>query len=356
MSTTSVFNNMDAELVSATGITLADNERDLLDVNTPLLNRLNEVHGAGKPRRKGSSRWGHGMPIGRHSTGTAQDTGYEAINGSVAGVVVPFAVTPAEIVYPVAISQREADDAGDEDAAFDLYGKRMTQAMNAAKRDWEQHAWRADVAGMDSFLSVNGDDDTASLIESNGRGSCTNTVGGFNRGTYADAAGVQNDAYDFADAANSTFLAGLATIDSNIRARGATDLSCAFSQFSVSGLANYKRIVQTYERYIRKNGSKEAIDAVMLELAVAGIPTPSSTFMPNAGGTTTASPWTYIRGDLKSAMFVWGEGGRDGYFGLAGAQLVSGLQRVMVDLIVVRGQWLIESWHGWAVGHSGETF
>ena len=55
-------------------------------------------------------------------------------------------------------------------------------------------------------------------------------------------------------------------------------------------------------------------------------------------------------------MFVWGEGGRDGYFGLAGAQLVSGLQRVMVDLIVVRGQLLFESWHGWAVGYNGDAF
>lgn len=356
MPTTSVFNNLDAELVSATGITLADNERDLLDVNTPFLNRHNEVHGKGKPRKKGSTRWGHGMPIGRHSTGTAQDTGYESINGTVSGVVVPFAVQPAEIVYPVAISQREADDAGSEDAAFDLYGKRMRQAMNAAKRDWEQHLFQNNIAGMDNFIPLNGDDATDGAIESDGRGSNTNTVGGFNRGTYADAAGAQNDSYDFAGAFGTNGLAGLAQIDSNIRARGAVDLASAFSAFSVLGLANYKRTVQAYERYMRSGGSKEAIDAVILELAVAGIPTPSTTFFPNAGTATTANPWTYVRGDLRNVYFCWGEGGRDGYFGLAGAQLVSGLQRVMVDLIVVRGQLMVESWHGWATGVDGETF
>lgn len=356
MSTTSVFNNLDAELVSVTGITMADNARDLLDVNTPFLNRHNEVHGPGKPRKKGSVKWGHGMPVGRHSNGTAQDSGYEVVNASVSGVVVPFAVTPAEIVYPVAISQREADDAGSEDAAFDLYGRRMSQAMNAAKRDWEQHMFQNNVTGMDNFLPLNGDDATDGFIESDGRGACTNTVGGFPRGTYLDAAGVQNDAFDFNGSANTFLLAGLGNIESNIRARGKVDLRSSFSLFSVNGLANYKRVIQTYERYIRSGTDKSAIDAVILELAVAGLPTPSSTFMPNAGATTTADPWTYLRGDLSSGYFCWGEGGRNGYFGLAGAQLVSGLQRVMVDLIVVRGQTMFESWHGWAVGYNGDSF
>jgi hypothetical protein len=356
MSTTSVFNNLDAELVSATGITLADNKRDLLDVNTPLLNRHNEVHGKGKPTKKGSTRWGHGMPIGRHSTGTAQNSGFETVNASVSGVVVPLAVEIAEIVYPVAISQREADDAGSEGAAFDLYGKRMTQAMGAARRDWEQNSFQRNVAGMDAFLSLNGDDTSTGLIENDGRGACTNTIGSFSRGTYLDVAGAQNDSYDFNGSANTYLLAGLGNIESNIRARGQVDLQTSFSLFSVDGLANYKRVVQTYERYIRSGNDKSAIDAVILELAVAGLPTPSTTFMPNAGSTTTADPWTYLRGDLASIMFHWGEGGRNGYFGLAGAQLVSGLQRVMVDLIVVRGQWLPESWHGWAVGYNGDAF
>jgi hypothetical protein len=214
------------------------------------------------------------------------------------------------------------------------------------------------VAGWDDFISLNGSDGTGGIVEEDTRGSQSNTVGGFVKSTYADVPGAQNDATDFAGSFNTNGISGLATLQSNAMARTLADRRKCVDIFSVSGLANYKNTVQAYERYAVAGGEGKStgIDALSMELYVGGVKAGVSVYMPNAGSATTANPWTYLRLNLEHILFTWGQGARDGHFGVLPAEIVSGLQRVLVSPVICRGQWMVYSMAGTALGVDGDTF
>jgi len=360
MPVTTAFNNIDAEAVSAVGISVADNDRDLVEVSRPLLAGHNKFHGNGAPKKGGGIRWAHGMNIGEHSNATRQRTGYEELDLTVSSVTVPFSQQPAECIYPVVISEKEVDDMGGGDAVYDVTKRRTQQAMNHAKRDWEKQALTGSVTGWDDFSTLNGTDNATGIVEEDARGSQGNTVGAFSKTTYALVAGGQNESFDFAGAANTNMISGLASLESNTMARRDAEMRAMCDIFSVTGFRFYKNILGGSERYavVAGEGQQTALDGLSMNLLVGGVVAKPSIYMPNAGTTTATSPWTYLRLFLDGIYFCWGgaDGTRDGYFGFREFVLVGGHQRVLVAPILVRGQWMVKDFAGTALGHDGEVF
>ena len=348
--------SVDNELLSSVAIVAADKARDLNHEVTPFLAEQERIRGAGQPNATSGAKWIQGMGTGTHSKATRQRTGYEEIDLSVTGVLTPLTLTPAEVIFPVAISEVEEDLNGGENQIIELAGKRTSQVMGKAKRDTEKQFILGGVTGFEDWNSLNGTDITTTnaggYIEHAAVGSQNNSIGGFSKATYSALPGAQNQSYDGADSANANLLPGLAQILTKIKARADEDMSGISVIGSESGIENYKRMVQANERYV----DADKLDALNMKLAIGGALASTSTYMPDAGTNSTASPWTFLILDFMAIYAKWSKVKRDGYFGFKDFITVSGVHNVRAAQICVRGQLWVETFASSGLLHSAETY
>lgn len=352
MGTTSL--TIDNELLSATSIKAADSARDLKYVDTPFLNELGRVHGEGKPFKTSGHKWVGAFNTGDHSTPTARRTGYEQLNLGFSSVLTPMTLVPAEIVYPVGISETEIDMAGGELAVLDLASERSAAVMSKAKRDFEKHMLVGNVSGWDDFHSLNGDEEGDGFLEALAPGTQQNIIGGFNKLTYGALPGAQNQFFDVSSSFNTSGLVGINRSFIKARARAKEGLNSMTAICSEKAMENYKRSIQSQERYMVASGN-EALDAGNLHLMMSGVKAQVSTYLGDY--TVTGSKRLSIALiDLKSLYFMWGRVTRNGYFSMSEFKNIGNGYDVRVAQVLVRGQLWVKGWAGCAYIADAETF
>lgn len=352
MPTTSVV--VDNELLCIIGVRAADKARDLNYVDTPLLKRQDDVHGEGKPFRKGGSEWVTGLGTGTHSNPTRHRTGFEQEDLSFTGVLTPAVLGVGEVVYPIGISATEEDIEADADAVLELAETRTRQVMSHAKRQHERQMLRGGVPRYEDFMHLNGVDDTTDgYLEEQAAGSQGSVIGGFSKATWAAIEGASNQSFDFLASANTRMFAGVSDIGVRVRAR-AEDPTAFAVLLSQAGMVSWKRIVQANEIYTPSDG--KPIDATVMNIQINGAPAFTSTLMPNSGAVTTGTPWTYLQLDLMAIYFKWSKAVRIGYFGMSKFEPIGGDYSARVAKILDRGQLMFETFATSGIGVNGETF
>lgn len=346
--------NVDNDVLCAVGIRAADAHRDADFVVNPILNRLAEVHGKGKPTKKGGQYWSKNLMSGKHSEPTRHRTGFEQVTLDFASVSQPSIQKPAEVCYPIGISYLEEDVEADADSSLDIAASRTKKVINQAKRDFEKNALQTGVAMWEDFSVLNGTDDTAAgIIEENATGSQGSSIGGYSKSTFAAVEGASNQIFDVAASANTKLFQGVIDIGVKCRNR-AEDPTAYLSMFSEKAFVSWKRIVGANERYTPADG--KPIDATVMVLQVNGVPATSSTYMPNAGTNTTADPWSYLYLDLLAIYFTWSKAVRDGYFGMGDFEPIGGDYNARVAKVLVRGNWQVELFSTSGLAFDGDTF
>jgi hypothetical protein len=326
---------IDNEYLSTTTMFIAKEFKDANHVRHAFLDEQDAHWGKGMPQKSGGTRWIQGIGTGTHSSTTRLQTGYEAINLSVAGVLTPAVFSPAHVVRPVLISSEEEELNSGAEQIIEIAGARVKQTIAALMREYSQQAVQGAVTGWEDWSTLNGEDDSSGFLEVVASGSQNNTgVGGLSKVTYRSIAGLQNQTYDVGGAFNSAGLTGLnrLQIDCDIHSDDDTSKRCWLA--SRSGFENYKRSVQAYERYA--NASE--LDAGNLNLAIGGIKVRPEFYMPTAGTNTTADPISFYLIDFADIHTCWSKGKYDGYFGMDDWHSVSGEHDVRMTKIRVRGQ------------------
>mgnify|MGYP003146877065 CR=1 FL=1 len=356
MATTTL--TIDEELLGATSISAAEEARDLDYIDCPFLQCQAMVHGEGEPHKSSGARWIEAFGVGSHSEPTRQQTGYEQMNLSFKSTIKPLTLTPDEVVFPVGISLVEEEMNGGELQTISVAAQRTKKVVAEAKRRFEQYMFQgpdidAKVAAFTGFGHLNGiDTDADGILEEDAHGSQTNTYGGFNKGSYQNVQGAQNNSYDIGGSFNSGGLDGLIStiIDCEKRSEGSLDGMHVFG--STAAVRNYKMTLQPQERYM----SSDTLDGTRMALAVHGKPLYIEHYMPNSGTNTTASEASFILLDFNAIYFMWSKVIRNGYFSLSDWVPLGNGYNVRVAQVVVRGQLWVSSWGSSAVLVNGDTF
>lgn len=354
MPTTSL--TVDNELLSATSIAAAQSALDMNHVTTPFIAEQNRVHGKGAPSKSSGHKWVGSFQTGTHSSPTRRRTGYEQMNLSFSGVLTPMVMTPAEVSFPIGISGVEEDLNGGDLQTIELAARRSKAVMSEAKRQFEKQMIQGGVSQFDDFLTLNGIDYAAThkgLLEATA--TPTATIGGFDRSSFSSLPGVANQYADIGGSFNSAGLVSLYRTIIAAKARSVDEITGLTVLCSEKGMENYKRTIQASERYMVSSGD-DKLDATGLNLMINGVPAHVSTYMPNAGTTSTANPATFYLLDLNAIYFCWSKVIRDGYFSVSDFTPINNGYQVRVSEILIRGQLWVESWGSSALLVDGETF
>jgi hypothetical protein len=351
--------SVDNELLSTTAIMAAEEAKDALHINTPLIEAQERVHSKGFPNKSGGVKWIQGIGTGDHSKNTRMRTGYEAIDLSVTGVATPVVVTPAKVVRPVLISGEEEELNGGEEQIIDIVAMRTKQTIGGLKRDFCKQIVQGGVTGFEDWGTLNGVDYTSGagpgggLLEILAHGSQTNTYGGFNKTSYQSVPGAQNVRYDVGGSFNSAGLTGLNRVLIETEKYADDDLlKSRVVLASTAGMENLKRSLQAYERYT----NADTLDGTNLKLHVGGVPVAVEHYMPTSGTNTATDPLSFYIIDFSNIYVCWSKGIQDGYFGMSEFREVGGDYDVRRALITVRGQLWVRKWSTSAVVFDGETF
>tara|TARA_R110000824_G_scaffold335318_1_gene521903 strand:- start:190 stop:1248 length:1059 start_codon:yes stop_codon:yes gene_type:complete len=346
--------SVDNELLSTTAIMAAEEAKDALHINTPLIEAQERVHSKGFPNKSGGVKWIQGIGTGDHSKNTRMRTGYEAIDLSVTGVATPVVVTPAKVVRPVLISGEEEELNGGEEQIIDIVAMRTKQTIGGLKRDFCKQIIQGSVTGFEDWGTLNGvDETTAGLLEEAAFGSQDSTYGGFSKSTHSSIPGAQNVRYDIGGSFNSAGLTGLNRVLIETEKYADDDLlKSRVVLASTSGMENLKRSLQAYERYT----NADTLDGTNLKLHVGGVPVAVEHYMPTSGTNTTADPISFYVIDFSNIYVCWSKGIQDGYFGMSEFREVGGDYDVRRALITVRGQLWVRKWSTSAILFDGETF
>ncbi|MCP4437137.1 MAG: hypothetical protein GY913_21470 [Proteobacteria bacterium] len=351
MATTTV--TIDPEYLSTVTIPVAKEVVDAHYVKLNFLGAQERFWGKGKPTEEGGALWVQGWSIDEHSEDTEFLTGYEKLNLAVRKTIEDTQWTPVHIVRPVVLSLEEEVIQGTSTKVIDLAVERTEKVMGAMMRRFEEQALMDNVAAWANLETLNGVDDTAGFLENRASGSQSNTVGGLSKATYTAVTGTQNQWADIANSFNSNGLNALNAI--SIRARNRTKDPSKLALFmSETGLENYKRAVQGYERYI----SADTIDTGKLQLSVNGVAAETSVYLPSVTGQTSATdPLTAMLVDFNDIMVKFTKHPKlDGHFGMRPWRHGPGDQEIMLALCSFRGQLCARALGGSGLATRGETF
>ena len=339
---------VDSALLTSVSIEAAKEARDMQFLDTPFCNELARVHGAGKPFKDSGHTWVGGFNVGDHSSPTRRRTGYEQLNLSFQSVMRPMRVNPAEIVYPIGISDTEEDNNGGRLQTIDMATERVSAVMGKAKREFEQHMLIGGVAGYEDFYTLNGIDYADGVLENVAPGSQNNVIGGFSKATFATLPGTQNQFADLGGAFGTNGNLMLTRIITKAKPRtGHQKNMCVL--ISENGMEHYKRTLFAKERY----ATGDDLDSQNLELYINGTKALISPVLGSFGG---ATPITVMLVDINEIHFCWSNVRQGGYFSLGDWKEVGNGYDVRVCKIKVRGQTWVKSWASSGILTNGEAY
>jgi len=354
MPTTSL--TVDNELLSATSIEAAKDARDLRHLNNPLLSELKRVQGEGQPSKGSGAKWVGAFQTGDHSTPTRRRTGYEQLDLTFSSVLDPMVLTPAEVAYPIGISAVEEDLNGGSQQTIDIANRRAKVVMSRAKRDFEKHMLVGGVAGFDDFHTLNGLDYGDGFLEGAAAGTQTNIIGGFSKGTHSALPGANNQFFDVGNSFNTSGLIGIYRTIIAARARATDDLSGLTMICSERAMENYKRSIQSNERYMIMDNN-DTLDGANMNLLMSGVRANVTTYFGDYTPTNgSGDRISMMLLDLNALYFCWSKVNRDGYFSMSDFENVGNGYRVRVAEILVRGQLWVEAFASSAIIANAEQF
>ncbi|MBM4393384.1 MAG: hypothetical protein FJ090_19860 [Deltaproteobacteria bacterium] len=359
MPTATITPSIDVEALTLIGIKAAKETRDALKVAPGVLAGFEGALGK-TPKRweDGSDRWTNDIQVVEHTAATNFQTGFESYDESALAV-------SRQIAFGLAISGVAAKMG---ERQFRIYkGPRLeeqvkklsTNCVGILHRGWCKRLVAATGTGFADFATFNGFDSTAGFFESAAKASQTNTVGGFNKGTWAATApGATNAVADLSNAFGTNFNNVYAML-SQIERVKPVSMGKKFGLMSESFRNNYKRYMQAYERW----GAKDEIDGGKVVEVFQGIKFYLDTFMPDSGATTATNVISAYVIDAEDCFPVWAPATRvgpmempDGFFGAGEWRPVNGLQNVLAMPFACSGNVPIALFGSSGVVRRGNTY
>lgn len=267
------------DVLSSTLYSIRDEAVDELYRKTAFLDHAKRCGGI--EYEDGGSKIQRPLMLAEGSSITALPTGYEPVSLAVTDVMQPAVYDWSDLVIPIVITRKdEAENKGDK-AIVKILETRFKGAMGQLRRAINQQilAGNNAVSITAGLLSLNGVAGATYFLENQVFGSGTNVVGGISKATYA-AANWQNQRDTAASAYGTNGLVASDRLSAAMMSYGGeTDVVI----MSVAGFANYKRTLQTNERYV----DQKVLDGGRMVLAWGGAVVDVDTFMPINTGVLT---------------------------------------------------------------------
>lgn len=261
--------------------------------------------GEGKPSEAGGSVIIEPVQFGDHSSVTEMISGFEPINLGVTDVLKPAQYQWHRSIMPIAVSGFDIDKNSGKAKVLDLVKELTKNVMGAFMRRVEQQLIAGGVVGFSQLSSLNGVDYTTGFLEENAYASQTNVVGNLSKATYNVYPGWANQAEDAAGSISAGGWAALTAFQTKAQNRSPFGGTKSFFVASENFYSGILRVLQANRRY----GSEETIDGRPKFIKWGGAPIHSSTYMPNAGTTTTATPISAYGIDPDCLRPLWHENG-----------------------------------------------
>lgn len=307
---------LDAQYLASTLYGFLQKElEDYQDYSLPFLEEQEKIHGKGKPSIEGGQKVVLPYEDVDHSATTVFSNGYEPINLTVNAIGKSGEEDWLDCVRPIVISNHEKRiNRGAEHKVIDLAEARTRNTLRGLRRQLHKRIFGMASSGLTDLVTLNGFDESTGVFESAAFGSQTNVVHGITKA--AAIAFFQNQRAAGAGSFSANGLTGLDHI--GIQGRSISDTGNKLRwYFSTSAIAHLKRAVRTNEQYI----DTEKLDTGKLSLLYDGRPVRINRDMPNAGGTTTASPWSAVLVDHE-AIKLYSQAGE--YFRMGEMKELSG--------------------------------
>lgn len=351
--------NIDVEAYTLIGIKAAREARDALKVAPGVYGGFEAVLGKNQMKwEEGSDRVNGEIQVVEHTGVTNFQTGFESYDESALTVGRPISFGLAISGVAAKIGERQFRTYGK--SRLEEYFKRLSaNCVGILHRGWCKRLVQATGTGFADFATFNGFDSTSGFFESAAKASQTNTIGGFNKGTWAATApGATNGVGDLANAFGTNFnlVYSMLTQIENVKP---VAMGKKFGLMSDGFRNNYKRYMTAYERW----GAKDEVDGGKVVEVFQGIKFYLDTFMPDAGATTTANPISAYVIDAEDCYPVWAPAMKvgqielpDGRFGAGDFRPVSGLQNVFAMPFACAGNVPIFLFGSCGVIRRGETY
>lgn len=351
--------NIDVEAYTLIGIKAARETRDALKVAPGVYGGFEAVLGKNQSKwEEGSDRVNGEVQVVEHTGVTNFATGFESYDESALTVGRPISFGLAISGVAAKIGERQFRTYGR--SRLEEHFKRLSSnCVGILHRGWCRRLVAGTGVGFADFPTFNGFDSTAGYLESAVKASQTNTVGSFNKGTWAiTAPGATNAVGDLANAFGTNFNNIFAMLTQIERVK-AVSMGKKFGLMSDGFRDNYKRYMQAYERWTSAND----VDGGKVVEVFQGIKFYLDTFMPDAGATTTANPISAMVIDAEDCYPVWAPAMKignielpDGHFGAGELRPVSGLQNVFAMPFAAAGSVPIFLFGSHGVIRRGETY
>lgn len=352
--------SIDVEALTVLGIKQSQETRDGLMQAPGILRGFTDTTGK-SPRRwpAASDRWMSDIQVVEHTAVTSFTTGFESYDSTALTVQRPIAFGFGLSGVAAKIGSRQIRQYGNGDRLGEYTKRLITNCLGILHRGWQKRVVGATGTGFGDFTTLNGFDSTAGVFESAAKGSQTNTVGGFNKTTWAAAPGANNAVVDMANAFGSNF-AQFGALFTQIELYKPVAGSKKFGLFSSSFRDNYKRYMLPQERWM--NGAN--VDAGNVIEMFQGIKFYLEPYMPSAGAVTGAgNPISAMVIDADDIFPVWMPAMTfgntefpDGYFGEGEWRPISGLQDVYAMPFCCAGNVVVESFGSSGVIRRGNTY
>lgn len=264
---------------------------------------MKDSFGEGKPSESGGAVLFQGIQFGEHSQVSEMIVGMEPVSLGVVDVLKPAQYNWYMGVMPIVISKREMMTNRGKDQLLNKVDELTRNVYGAFRRRLEQAITVGNQAGFSQLVSLNGVDYTTGLLEENAYASQTNSPGGLSRATY-QYSGWLNQREDAGGSISTGGWAALTDLQTKAQNRSETGgpKGIIASEAYYAGLL---RLIQANVRY----GSEKTIDGRPARIEWGGAPIYSSSYMPNAGTTTTATPISAYAIDTDQIHLIWHENG-----------------------------------------------
>lgn len=351
--------SIDVESLTLIGIKAAQEARDGLKVTPGII--MGYADTIGKTPKKwpdASDRWMSEIQVVEHTQANSFATGYEQYDETALTPGRPIAFGLAITGLAAKIGERQIRTYGS--ARLGDYVKKLSMnCIGILNRGWNKRTVAATGSGFGDFSTLNGFDSGAGFFESAAKASQTNTVGGFNKGSWAATApGATNAVADLQNAFGTNYnqvYAGFTQMELVKPVRSGKK----FGLMSDSFRNNLKRYLTAYERWT----NNADIDGGKVVEVFQGVKFYLDYFMPSAGVTTLTNPISAYVIDAEDVFPIWAPAMRfgemdlpDGYFGAGDFRPVSGLQNVWAMPFSCSGNTVAELFGSSLVIRRGNTY
>ena len=351
--------SIDVESLTNIGIKAALETRDALKVTPGIIMGFADTVGKTNKRwPDASDRWMAEIQVVEHTSANSFTTGYEQYDDTALTPGRPIAYGLAITGLAAKIGERQIRTYGTSRLG-DYVKKLSGNCVGILNRGWNRRVVAGTGVGFGDFLTLNGVDSSAGVFERSVKTSQTNTVGGFNKGTWAATApGATNALGDMANAMGSNFFQFYNTL-TQIELVKPVASGKKFGLMSASFRNGLKRYLTQQERWT--NGSD--VDGGKIIEHFQGVKFYLDNYMPSTGTSTTTYPISAYILDAEDIFPVWAPAMRfgdtdlpDGYFGAGDFRPVSGLQNVWAMPFSCAGNVVAELFGSSGIIIRGETY